>query len=226
MQSKRTKQSGARRPPRSGGLDRVLFSHAPKPIPRIKGPVIPRIEVKYVDTAVAGGDADTTGTILPLNLIAQGTDNTQRIGREAFMLAVNVRGKLVCKGTTSTTPQVARLLLVWDNATNGVLPAITDVLTSADSYGFPNVSNIGRFTILHDELFGLGVLTAALSEEVVHAVDLSLKINSSTRFGGTTAAIASNQDGTLLSICVGTIAAGTAAASFVLTSRVAFKDAD
>lgn len=206
-------------------LDASLFS-GPKPrkTVAIKGPVVPQTEVKYVDLAVAGYAADTTGTITPLNLIAQGVDNTQRIGREALMLGVAIRGLCVPTTGTATGPQMFRLALVWDNATDGVLPAITDVFTAATAYAFPNVSNIGRFTILHDQLFGIGPLTAALADKTTGVVDVTLKINSATRFSGTTAAIASMQDGTLYAITLGVNAAGAAAGSIFYQSRVSYLD--
>lgn len=219
----------SRRAPRGGpasiaAIDRVLFSTPlKKSLVPIKGPIVPQVEVKYSDLAKASYAADLTGTITPLNLIAEGLDDTQRVGRQSTMLAVALNGFCV---STLTTGQIQehRVLLVWDNATDGVLPAITDVLSASDTLSFPNVQNINRFTILWDQRFILGPNAASFIWQPLQKFEVVIPLNSATHFSGTTAAIGSMQNGTIYAITLGSNAAGTAAGTVTYSSRVSFLD--
>lgn len=116
-------------------------------------------ELKFIDnfpgevTLVNG-----TGIIECLNLCAQGSDFTQRIGRKITMKNINIRYELTEITDTTSVTQWVRVLIVYDRATDGALPAITDVLTSDTSVAFMNLNNRERFWVLMDE-------TTTLNEE-------------------------------------------------------------
>jgi hypothetical protein len=84
------------------------------PMP-IKGRIVPRVETHYLDNAQASYNADTTGTVTALNLIAEGNDNVNRLGRKAMMRSVSVKG-FVVSPSNAPPAQQTRVLLVWDNA--------------------------------------------------------------------------------------------------------------
>jgi hypothetical protein len=196
------------------------------PMP-IKGRIVPRVETHYLDNAQASYNADTTGTVTALNLIAEGNDNVNRLGRKAMMRSVSVKG-FVVSPSNAPPAQQTRVLLVWDNAANGALPAIGDVLTAINSTAFLNPNNVARFTILFDKVYSLGswstAATSSYASEIIRAVDATVRVNAPTEYLGTTGTIASLQNGTILLLTMGSVAAGADAAAFTLSTRVTFTD--
>jgi len=198
------------------------------PLIAIKGPIVPALEVHYNDIAAAAYGLDTTGSVTCLNLIAEGNDNVSRLGRKAMMKSVAVRGFVIQAGVANVAQQ-GRILLVWDNAASGALPIITDILTAVNNSSFVNVNNIARFTILKDVTYEIGSLntgaTVAIADNVIKRVDIELRIHSSTQYSGTTAVIASVQNGSLLLVTCGSgAAAGNAGLTAALSTRVTFVD--
>jgi len=196
------------------------------PVP-IKGRIRPRVGTHYLDIAQTTYNADTTGTVTALNLIAEGNDNVNRLGRKAMMRTVSVKG-FVAAPASGAPVQQARVLVVWDNAANGALPAIGDVLTAINSTAFLNPNNVARFTILSDKVFSLGSwdtgATISYASELIKTIDITTRINAPTEYLGTTAAIASVQNGTVLLLTMGSTAAGASAATCTLGTRVTFTD--
>jgi hypothetical protein len=119
-------------------------------------------------------------------------------------------------------------MLVWDNAANGALAAITDVLTGVTSSSFPLVANIARFTILADLRIQLGLYstttTQALADQTIKRVSIKKRIFAPTEYKGTAAAITSVQNGALLLLTMGSNSAGVSAGLAVLTIRTTFTD--
>lgn len=134
------------------------------------GPIQTRSELKFLNTPLqAAGPAvyplvsnDVTNTnVIGLNLLAQGTDFTNRIGRK-----VNVRSiQLTMRIAQGTTPSdvVVRFMVVYDSQPNGAVPAISDILDTVAGpvNSFNNLNNRARFktmlsfsTRLDDQSFG------------------------------------------------------------------------
>lgn len=209
--------------------DPLLDDKIKKPFSPIKGRINRKNETHFIDVAQATYASDTTGTVTALNLIAEGNDNTNRLGRKAFMRSVSVKGFTSLQSSNGFLPaQQSRALLVWDNATAGALPAITDILTSVSSSAFVNPNNVARFTILHDQAYTMGVYcttaTQAAVDKCSQPVNITLKVNSPTQYLGTGATIASIQNGSLLLVTVGDNAASGTTPNFKLTTRVTFTD--
>lgn len=214
---------------RSRASDELLDEKSMSTIP-IKGRIKPKIEMHYIDLAQTSYGADTTGTVTALNLSAEGTDNVSRLGRKVITSSVAVKGfAMVPPNGVLDTPQQARVLLVWDNAAAGALPAITDILTAVNSTSFLNVNNVARFTILHDQVYSLGInfefATESVADRTIIPIDITLRVNSPTQYDGTAAAITSIQNGSLLLITTGSQAnAVGSSAVAVLSTRVTFTD--
>jgi hypothetical protein len=201
---------------------------APIPFP-IKGRITPKVEFHYNDTAQASYAGDTTGTVTALNLIAEGNDNINRLGKKAVMRSVAINGLAYLPGTTSTlSPGQARILLVWDNAADGAPPAITDVLVAISSTSYVNPNNIARFTILHDQRVTLGVLsytsTSSVADKTCQPINVRKRIDAPTQYSGTAAAITSVQNGSLLMLTMGDGGAGSNRPVFQIATRVTFTD--
>jgi len=100
-------------PPRSGGFWGVQQ--------RVRGN-----ELNTIDVNSASYVADTTGTVTLLNGVATGDDFTDRTGRKIVMKSIYIRG-LVKFIDTSSGPTLCRLIIIYDNQTNGAAPVMTDM---------------------------------------------------------------------------------------------------
>lgn len=199
-------------------------NRAPK---RVKGAIVPRRELKYVDIGVGVYPADTTGTVTLLNGIAVGDDNTTRDGRQATMKSVQVRGMFSPTDAT-TIASKGRLLLVWDNAAAGATATIAAILSAANSASFPLVDNAQRFTILVDRSYVLGPYDTTATQAVAGSptnndVEIYKKLDCVTQYNGTGATSASIQNGALLMVTIGNTAVN-AGGSFQVATRVRFTD--
>lgn len=138
-------------PRQRGRLVGQMVSFRRNRVPRVKGAIANRQELKFVDTALSTIAADTTGFVQPLNLLAVGDDNTTRDGREVTIKSVAIQGMLT-PVDAETNANYARVMLVWDNANNsGSIATIAQILASSSSIAFPLVDNNQRFTILSDQ---------------------------------------------------------------------------
>jgi hypothetical protein len=226
---KNQKASVARRPTQMNHRDPLLDERTKPSSQPIKGRINRKNETHYSDIAQATYVSDTTGSVTALNLIAEGNDNVNRLGRKALMRSVSVKGFVSLQSSNGFLPaQQARSLLVWDNASAGALPAITDILTAVNSSAFINPNNVERFTILHDTAYTLGVYCTSATQTAVDKctlpVDMTVSVNSPTQYLGTAANIASVQNGALLLVTCGDNAASGTTPSFKLSTRVTFTD--
>lgn len=119
-------------------------------------PVYPKPEVKYTDTTmgvIGAGIPITSGGTTPLSLnnVGMSAPPINRIG--AQIATKSVYYNLVFNFGTATAPIAIRHLIVWDRQSNGLLPALTDVLSASGlliTSPF-NLTNRNRFVILVDE---------------------------------------------------------------------------
>lgn len=117
-------------------------------------PVYPRPEVKNIDvqigTLAAPQSIPNTGSITILNDIANNQRPDGRIGRTVATKSCYYN--YVLNFGTGAVPNAIRHLLVWDRQSDGVVAALTDILTTAIAITAPlDLSNNSRFVILADE---------------------------------------------------------------------------
>lgn len=214
--------------PRMSDMTKARRNRAPKGRAFIKGAISSSLrELKFVDIASASYVGDTTGTVTMLNGIAVGDDNTTRDGRQVSIESVQIRGKFVNFDTTSAAT-MCRLLVVWDNAANGVIATMAQILTAATSNSFPLIDNANRFTILSDQQYVVGPQDTTATQTLapspaIAPINLYKKIGAMTQYNGTGATIASIQNGALLMVTIGDTGAGGGGV-FSLATRVRFKD--
>ena len=101
----------------------------------------PKNEKKSVSLGIANYACNSTGSVTALNLVATGTDFTNRIGRKINIKSVFIRG-WVFPEDNDTLQQMARVMLVWDEQPNGALAAVTDILDTVDSSSQLNLNQI------------------------------------------------------------------------------------
>lgn len=169
-------------------------------------------------------DFDTTGTIALIATVAQGTTVNQRVGKKIVWKGIQCRGYMF-SNTTAIFNDCA-LMIVYDNRPTGALPAITDILVTANSTAMNNDANSGRFKILKRLDFRLaGSSTTQLDVSTASADFYLPLLNSPCEFKAAgTGAIADISEGCLYCVTVGINAAGTTAAAANLNFRTRFFD--
>lgn len=179
------------------------------------------IETGFKDTALSL-DFDTTGDVVLINDIAQGTSVSERVGKRCHMLALQIRGRSSNQG--AATDNNCALMLVYDKRPTGALPAVTDLLSTASSASLNNDTNSSRFQILkrwnHCLTGAPGVDGSAVSSETW----CSLR-NLVVEYGTAgTGAIGDIENGALYLVSVGNTAAGANAAILQGNCRIRFMD--
>lgn len=123
-------------------------------------------ELKFHDV-VQSATLSVTGSIIAptLTVIAQGTGESERIGRRIWIRSIDWRYELSKSTTTipSNTAAVGRVMLVLDRQANGAAPAVTDVLETATLKSFNNLSNKHRFRTIFDEFITVNQQCGAYS---------------------------------------------------------------
>lgn len=152
-----------------------------------------RIERKFIDSTQAVAALGAAGIIL-VNGVATGTDYNNRIGRETAMKSIYLR--LTGSNTVDQTAAL-RIMLVYDKQPNGVLPAITDVLTAADILSPNNLNNKDRFITLSDQDKQISTAGDRGFTHVVYK-----KVGLPCQFSGTGATIASISTGAVYIILI------------------------
>ncbi len=112
-------------------------------------------ELKFHDidvdetTVAVGGTIENGGTI---NIIPQDVTEITRIGRKCIVKSIGWRYKVLLDGTTvnAAMEDTVRLIMYQDSQCNKAPAVVLDILKTADFQSFNNLTNKGRFRILHD----------------------------------------------------------------------------
>ena len=121
------------------------------------------------------------------------------------------------------------VMLVWDKMPNKALPAITDILDSANARSMNKRENASRFVILRRWDYVLtGKSDGSTVGGYVRSFDKYVRLPrdcvASCTAGDTTGVIANRISGALYLVTVGVNAAGNTAALLNATIRVNFED--
>lgn len=181
----------------------------------------------FVDRAVSTFACDTTGTIVLAATVAQGVSVNQRVGKKAVWKSCQLRGN-VTAGASGTVAEAA-LMLVYDRKPTNALPAITDILVTANSNAFLNDVNSDRFQIVRrwDWILQGNSTTPATGAESFPVDEyIDLKKRPVEFNAAATGAIGDIAKGALYFVSVGTLAAGATAPSLVMGNRTRFIDVE
>ena len=115
-------------------------------------------ERKFLDTLKAETTIAATGTIMDdsLNHIAQGADESERVGRKCTIRSLHIRGYVLHDSGTNLaqTTDIARIIVYLDKQCNGAAatPAniLEDVTGTNGVVSFRSLQESGRFKILMD----------------------------------------------------------------------------
>lgn len=127
-----------------------------------------RAEVKALDTVGGTFAINTTGTILPLNLIRAGASFFNRIGRRVELKSLMIKTNIVPLRTAAVQDYL-RMAIIYDRQTNGANPTLQDIFQTTDQAGANtlsvfsdiNLNNRDRFHIFFDKRIVLPSLNVA-----------------------------------------------------------------
>lgn len=172
-------------------------------------------ELKFWDGTLA--DTTTFGiTNSSLNLIPQGVTESSRVGRKCVVKSIRLKGKFILSNTTTlgNAYDWMRLIIYVDKQCNGTAATATDILETDALQSFRNLSNTGRFKILHDKSYVLnptaGAYTGAATTNLIMTKQFSInkRVNIPLEFSSTTGALSelrSNNIGVLVVANNGTV---------------------
>lgn len=182
-------------------------------------------ETGFVDLAHAGYAADTTGSVTLIATVAQGVSVNQRIGKKMRWKSMQIRGTV--QANAASTVSGAAWMIIYDKKPQAALPAVVDILNTANCNSFLNDANSGRFTVLKRMDYSLsGNTTTPATGNECEDVNEFLNLKS-RKFAGTattTGAIGAIETGALYLVTVGDTAVGTGAATVALGFRTRFRD--
>lgn len=110
----------------------------------------PGYEKKFKDESMANDAITPTMVITNLSVIAQGTNESERIGRRITIRNIHLKGAVHLASTAqiTQTADVVRLMIVQDTQTNGVQMTALNLLETDTIFSFRNLANSSRFKIL------------------------------------------------------------------------------
>ncbi len=179
----------------------------------------PSSEVKYHDFATIDASISQAGSIWPsINLIAQGTDEDERIGRKCTIRSIGWRFNFRLTEQTDVTrgDETLRIILYLDKQCNGAAATALEILSADDYQSFNNLTNSSRFRKLMDRTISMNIQAQSgdgtTSDQAPFGMDGSFykKCNIPLEFSSTTGAITeirSNNVGILLISRRGAVAA-------------------
>lgn len=129
------------------------------------------IEEKVLDKDQTSFAFDTTGTVVSISSLVQGTDYNQRVGDSLKMQQIQFRYR-VFRSTAATT-SVVRIMLVRDLDAQGTLFSPADLLQSVGTAQAPTSPlkwlNRKRFAVLYDNLTTVTSTDIGFSDSVTMA---------------------------------------------------------
>ena len=173
--------------------------------PQVVRPIVVNVntgELKFHDLDINDSSIAVGATIAEDSVItiAQGTDESTRIGRKVTVRQINWRFSIALNSQTdqSDPPKgdVVRILLFLDKQANLATAGTTDILESADYQSFNNLANKRRFRTLMDRTYTIGhslaqtdgTNTGGYAETLIHD-EFYKKVNIPIEYTGSTGAI-------------------------------------
>ncbi len=113
-------------------------------------------DIEVDDAVVAAGATLVTDSI---NKIAQGTTESQRIGRKCVIKKIMFRYRVALPfqdaAATAKNGDSVRIIVFLDKQCNGATATTLGILAADDLHSFNNLANSGRFKILLDRVHDL-----------------------------------------------------------------------
>lgn len=113
------------------------------------------LELKFHDKSQGVTNILSSAVITQLLDIAQGTTQSQRIGRKCTIKSIGIRYTVTIPTTPSLSggADLVRVMLILDKQANGAPLTATQILESDAVTQYRNLVNSSRFTVLWDKSF-------------------------------------------------------------------------
>lgn len=183
-----------------------------------------RVEMKFLDTNVAAQDMSSGPTINLVNGIAQGTDYNNRVGRRFLMKKIQINLE-INPGVAQTVAEQGRVLVVYDNQSNGAAPAIGDILSISSTTSFMNLNNRDRFKVIWDKRYKCPVVAATNNSEFIQIDQYFRKCALEVTNSGTGATVGSIATGGLYVIGLSDGNTATQVPTISFNCRIRYQDA-
>ncbi len=124
-------------------------------------------ELKFHDLDIDDAVVAVNGNIARVSCltIAEGNGESDRVGRKITVRHILWRYVIKKNAEVNVANPVGndtiRVILYWDKQTNGATATVTGILESDDFQSFRNLSNTGRFQILHDRTWSVNLQAGA-----------------------------------------------------------------
>jgi hypothetical protein len=159
-----------------------------------------RREKKYNDNAY-NGNLTTAGAVSPwTEVVFQGDSSTTRDGAQIELIMLKLYYTL---SLVTTATGVARIIVFIDTMNEGVMPSVTDILTSASvsSNYTREVEVVKRYHILYDQSHSMTV--NATTESIIKYQ--KIRCRRIVSYNGTTAATGSNGKNSVWTLRIGNV---------------------
>ena len=140
-------------------------------------------------------DEQISSTVVVRNLlqVAEGTDDTQRVGRRIFLrrLFLNAR---IYPTSNSTIHNTTRIVIFFDKQANGSTPTISDIFDNVNFMSVYDWNSVPkRYEIIYDSIRSFGgnwsQVNSASSEPQTGVIRLDIPLNRLVQYKGTTSAV-------------------------------------
>ncbi len=129
---------------------RVLATKAMAGVKKLKSMI--HVELKSRSQAASTTTVSSTGIILSLNTIPEGTGENERIGVGIKVKSIRIRASI--RSAAGGTHTVFRMILFIDRQQEAdTTPSVAEVLQTVNSFDYINWINRKRFRILSDRLY-------------------------------------------------------------------------
>jgi len=221
-------------------LNRARVNTAiPRSIPGLRRPGLSRTggysfrgvggkELQFVDTT-SFADATTTGDVVLLNGLTQGTTASTRIGRKINMVSLQLKMRFQQESLALVPGTHVFWAIVYDSQTNAATPAYTDIFDAVLPTALRNISNAQRFRVIREGTFILTPMNNAgqnlPAQGQAVCVNEFMRLNLGTSYNaGSAGTVGDIQTGGLFFISCSNIAAGTADVDVVGSIRLRYVD--
>lgn len=173
-------------------------------------------EIKKWDQLTIATNISNAGVTGVLNAMGQGSDYNNRTGNSIKLHALKFRANISLNIATPTATNI-RCIIVRDMENRQALPAIGDVLETADVRSPYNHNNIERFKIQYDQLLNFDLYHPTRTLEFSKSYK-----NAHCKYVGTTATVASVDEGSLFLLLLSELASNQPI--MIWSSRVEYYD--
>lgn len=168
-----------------------------------------RAELKYIDVTATNSFALAAGITIPINLMAQGTDINQRVGRKVCMKSVYINMNFFPTNVISANAAqgvFGKCALIYDSQPNGgaSAAAVTDIYATADPNSPLNLNNRDRFKVIWTKLWTVSSYNFDATPKIIAGAPQNCfrngyrKLRHDVIFNGTGATIGNIATGSLL----------------------------